>query len=205
MTKLWNAAYFGSTDQLQNLLSKYHFDKSQIEWKNSSYSGNTPLHIASSFGHTSCVELLLKAGTNVNCINDARSTPLNKASTYNNTSVVSALLAAGADIDMADNNDYTPLMNAAYFGHSATVKLLLDGGANTEIKTIFGNKALDFAIENKRNEVVTIIQEHRFKLVVCLVVVAYSHRSLPIELAEICGDFVAITPKRRALLKMDNN
>ena len=137
LTPLYLAAARGDDAEVSMLLStgkKSHFGMKD-------YRGWTPLHIASINGHASCVELLCKAGAELNEKDNGGGTPLYCASGSNHPSTVSILLAAGASVDSATNNSNTPLMWAAFWGHSAVVRLLLEGGANRELKAGRGQRS----------------------------------------------------------------
>lgn len=160
MSELWDAAYYGDHDKLNELIN--HSKKSDIDWKNTSADWcdvQTPLHISAACGHLSCVELLLTAGADRNCKSSTGCTPLFVSSSRNYPSCVSALLATDVQVDLADNYGRTPLMVAATYGHTAVVKLLLDAGANREL-TNDGKTALDLAIMWKKCDVVDKIKEH---------------------------------------------
>ena len=194
---MWRAAEEGDEAGLRALLAS-GAGEGVIEWTD--LSGKTPLGAASQNGHLSCVELLLKAGAQVDSRDEFGLTPLNWASAMNYHSVVSALLAAGAQVDLANNNGWTPLMIAAFCGHSAVATLLLDAGGNRVLKNSYGKTALDSATQEYKAEVAEILREHeRLELVVRPEVVARSALALPAELAELCGDFVFMTAARRAL------
>lgn len=208
MAELWEAARVGNDVKLTELLSSNEIIN--IDWKNDSDDWSdlsTPLHISVGCGHLSCVELLLKAGANRNCTSITGYTPLLVASMRNYPAIVSALLAADADadadvqVDIADIYGRTPLIVAACRNHTEVVKLLLDGGANRELKDDNGETALDLAMNHKNVNVVTKIMEQQCLELLVPEVVACSGRALPIELAELCGDFVVFTTKRREITK----
>jgi hypothetical protein len=79
-------------------------------------------------------------------------------------------------------------------------RLLLDAGANREHRDNYGRTALDLATLCNKAEVVAIINEHeRLETVVRPEVVACAGIAMPPELAELCGDYVAMTPERRTI------
>jgi ankyrin repeat protein len=162
--------------------------------------GMTPLMTASRHGRERCAELLLEAGAELEAMDWDGWTSLCYASYWNRPAVVSLLLAAGAQVDSATDIGWTPLRNAAYHGHSEVVRLLLDAGANRELRDNHHRTALDLATQYNKAEVVAILNEHeRPETVARTEVVACSGLALPTELAELCGDYVAMTPERRAI------
>jgi ankyrin repeat protein len=170
-----------------------------IEFKD--ICGRTPLIAASTTNvRERCVELLLDAGAQLEARDRDGWTALYCASRYNHPAVVSILLAAGARVDSATDNGTTPLMIAAINGHSDVARLLLDAGANREHRDNYGRTALDLATLCNKAEVVAIINEHeRLETVVRPEVVACAGIAMPPELAELCGDYVAMTPERRTI------
>lgn len=203
MRDLWFAARYGDIEKMRELLVESESTincKSDIEWRNRLWFSYTPLIVSSIEGHLACVELLLKAGADSNCRSLNGSTPLYMASCYNQQSVVSALLAAGAQVDVTNNDGWNPLIMAAYYGHSEVVKLLLDAGANKEFKTKHGQNALEVAIKYNKEDVVKVFKEHEhLERVVRPAVVEISGLNVPHEIAELCGDFIVVTPERRAI------
>ena len=94
--------------------------------------GRTALSLAVIYGHTSCAEILLQRGADVD-IRDReghQNTPLHWAAQDGYLNTAQALLEHGADVNAADSYQTTPLHRAAVEGHLATVKVLLDSGAD---------------------------------------------------------------------------
>ena len=73
----------------------------------------TPLIHAADMGHNICVNLLLKAGADMNRINKDGQTCLMAAAVNGYDKVVAALIKAGADVNQKDNKQNTALMLAA--------------------------------------------------------------------------------------------
>ncbi len=193
---VWMAARYGHTDQLRQLLAGAN--QSEIEQEDG--GGRTPLTRASTYGHSDCVELLLKAGVQVNRKDGHGWTAMHFACTNNRDSVVSVLLAHGADVNVTDRYGWTPLMTAASWGHTAVVKILLDAGAKRSLKNQEGRTALGEAVFGNKPETAAMIKEHEhIELVVRPEIVKASGEVLPFELAELCGDFAALTPVRREI------
>ncbi|KAE8150275.1 hypothetical protein BDV25DRAFT_154691 [Aspergillus avenaceus] len=97
--------------------SEIYFKGTPLEFRYS--EGTTPLMIASSFGLTAVVELLLATGqVKVDCKNDNSLTPLLYAASGGYKEIVELLLATGqVDVNSKDNNGRTPLSVASLFEH----------------------------------------------------------------------------------------
>ena len=81
------------------------------------------------------VDLLLKAGANVNAADDHGVTPLARAAENASTPMVERLLAAGADPNRAQTSGLTPLMIAAHTGNVGWSKRCSPRGANVNAVT----------------------------------------------------------------------
>ncbi len=116
------------------------------------------LIIAAAKGYTDIVELLIKAGANVNAINpDEYYTALIFAAQKSYPRIVNLLLEAGADVDFADINGKTPLMRAAEAGCIENVNLLLAAGAEVNEADNQGNTALIFAAKKGHQQITDLL------------------------------------------------
>lgn len=75
-------------------------------------SGDTPLHIVSSWGEKVAVETLILAGADVNARGEQGKTPLFSAVLSNSPELVKLLLDAGADPAIEDDDKNTALQFA---------------------------------------------------------------------------------------------
>jgi len=55
-----------------------------------------------------------------------------------------------------ESEEMTPLMFATYLGFTPTVKLLLDYGADVHVTNSFGKKAVDYAKEANRTDLLKL-------------------------------------------------
>ncbi len=92
------------------------------------------LVIASSQGDTKIVQVLIRAGANVNATGEDRTTALYAAARNGHVDSVRLLLEGGADVDKAGKDRFTPVMRAASAGHVECLQLLLSHGANPSPK-----------------------------------------------------------------------
>ncbi|XP_044149396.1 oxysterol-binding protein-related protein 1 isoform X3 [Bufo gargarizans] len=126
--KLLHDARNGNLDGVRALLEGYR--KGQItvnidcKGKSKSNMGWMPLHLACYFGHREVVEDLLKAGADINVLNDMGDTPLHRAAFTGRKELVMLLLESNADttvingegetaVDVAQDKDIKTMLEAA--------------------------------------------------------------------------------------------
>ena len=110
-------------------------------------SKDTALIVASNNGHTEIVEMLLKAGANVDARNKYCYTALIEASWGSHVDIIRMLLKAGADVNAQNHFGYTALIEASINGNTTDiVEMLLDAGADVNVRDITGQTALTNAI-----------------------------------------------------------
>ena len=122
--------------------------------------GATALHWAVYWDDPDMVDLLIKAGANVNVANDLGVTPLMLACSEGvSAPVIERLLMAGADANVRLLAGESPLMTAARTGNVSGVRLLLAKGAAVDAKTSRGQTALMLAVAQKHPDVVKVLVE----------------------------------------------
>jgi ankyrin repeat protein len=120
--------------------------------------GTTALHWAARDGNLEAVQMLLKAGAEVDASNRYGVTALSLAVTGGDPAVVNALLKAGADANRALPEGETILMTAARTGNTEIVRALIKAGANPEVhEHYYGETALIWAVAENHAETVAML------------------------------------------------
>ena len=84
------------------------------------------LHIATTFGSLTCLQVLLGAGANMQSLDEDGKSALSHAASMGNVEIARELLSAGAKTDAASNGGEHPLCIACRRGHLGVVRELLD-------------------------------------------------------------------------------
>jgi ankyrin repeat protein len=95
--------------------------------------GSTPLHCAAWKGHQQVVELLLKAGADVNAQNTNDhwgTTPLHAAAHANQAAIAELLIERGAAPNAKDLAGKTPMHHTTFHKATAAAKVLQKHGAS---------------------------------------------------------------------------
>lgn len=115
--------------------------------------GQTALALAAYSGGEQCVQTLIKAGANVNAVQDDGASPLMICARNGHVACVKALLKAGANANAQSGlKQYTALMAAALNKHAAVVRMLVAAGARVDLTSRSGKAALDYAKEVRSAE-----------------------------------------------------
>ncbi len=127
---LINAARSADHATLRSLL-----DQRDINLDASRGDGSTALSWAAYGDDETAVDLLIRAGADVNVATDFHNvTPLSLACANGNSRIVGKLLAAGADPNIAKRSGETPLMTCANTGAEKAVEALLKRGADVNAR-----------------------------------------------------------------------
>ena len=113
-------------EERQKIVIGLGFDVNKVD-----SNGYTTLHYASAYGNRAVVELLIRAGADVNKVDSIyRFTPLHFASFKGHKEVVELLIGAGADVNKVDSIfGKNPLHDASKEGHKEVVEMLKRAGA----------------------------------------------------------------------------
>ncbi|MBL8174523.1 MAG: ankyrin repeat domain-containing protein [Bryobacterales bacterium] len=122
--------------------------------------GTTPLMHAASIGSLEAMQMLIKAGADVNAKNGLDATPLVWAAA--NAAKAKLLIDAGAQVNVRTKMMRTPLMMAASAPDNAsTVKLMIDKGADVTVADVRGHTALVDAARANNTEALRLLLDHK--------------------------------------------
>ncbi|NWV53294.1 ANKR6 protein, partial [Daphoenositta chrysoptera] len=114
--------------------------------------GRTPLHLAAHKGHLQVVQVLLKAGCDLDIQDDGDQTALHRAAVVGNTDIIATLIQEGCALDRQDKDGNTALHEACWHGFSQSAKVLVKAGANVLAKNKAGNTPLHLACQNSHSQ-----------------------------------------------------
>jgi ankyrin repeat protein len=150
---LQDAAARGKIDVL-NMLLTLGSDVNAVGTK-----GNRALEVACRSGNAPVTMKLLDHGADLRLKTNAGTTVLHEAALGGSSEVIDMLLARGADINAVDaESRSTPLHYAASFGRLNALKTLVRHGADVNQKNNKGMTALQTAVANSQNDVVTLLR-----------------------------------------------
>jgi ankyrin repeat protein len=154
---LFEASATGKLDRVEEILNE------QPDLVNEyAPDGFTPLGLASFFGHTEVVRLLLarRAQVNIASNNPQRVMPLHSAVAARHFAIAQALLEHGAEVNAKQQEGFTPLHEAAQNGQLEMVQLLLQHGADVDAPKDDGQTALAIAEQHGRQDVADLLRQH---------------------------------------------
>jgi ankyrin repeat protein len=154
---IFEASAAGEVERVERLLAQNAAALNTL-----SADGWTPLHLASFFGHTKIVELLLGQGADVaaRSRNAQANTPLHAALAGNHTMAAGLLLGAGADVNAADAKGWRPLHLATHNSNVDAMKSLIAQGADVHAANADGQTAFTLAQEKNHREAAALLRRH---------------------------------------------
>ena len=120
---------------------------------------NTPLSIASWYGRTKTVLVLIENGALVNWRDRQQNTPLHLASWNGHIKTALALIENGANVNSQNYYGNTPLFDASWNGHTETVLALIENGADVNSLNKYEKTPLHWASEQGHTKTVLALIE----------------------------------------------
>lgn len=132
---------------------------------------STPLHIATDNGHHNAVSLLLRAGADVNAVNEHGSYAIHLATIKGYVTIVKELLNYGTSIDVTDAEDGIPVNGDTYYYNAPLhiavigknvelVEILLQHGASVNVSNITGKTPLHLAVQCRSRPILELLLKH---------------------------------------------
>lgn len=151
---LWVAAKQGNYSLVDSTIEAAKTDPSVDLDSMDPTSGRTPLHYASSNGHTSIVESLLDAGVDIDKQDQYGCSAIQLAAMHGHVAIARAILAHRANINVEDGSGKSPLDSAESSGYYKIAVLLLQNGATLSPNDIHLHSVLCAAAAYGYSEVV---------------------------------------------------
>jgi len=140
------AAQIGDLTTVRDILAQSRV-RVNVNFRNSESVNETPLHIASQYGHLTIVRVLLDAGADVNSTDEYGDTPLHDACSFDHLTVVDELIQHRADIFAVSHDDeMTPWDRAVESDNTVIVSYLLNHYMKAILKRN-GHRSLHWIVE----------------------------------------------------------
>jgi ankyrin repeat protein len=150
----------GNIDGVKKLLKEGVDINVQNKYGYREHFGYTGLLLATSYGRTEVVRLLVEMGADINFKNKDGDTALILAVVYRRNEIVSFLVENGADINVQNKIGNTALIiGSLKNGYTEIVRLLLEKGADINLQNKDGETALIRASMEARRETVRLLLE----------------------------------------------
>jgi integrin-linked kinase len=140
MNDIFHIIRDGTQVAIQNWLDNIENDISIVD-----DHGFSLLHWACWDGRLNIVDLILKQGGKIDCVNNANDTPLHEASKHGHLDVVNYLIKNKAPLNVTNTHGNTPLHYACHFGYTDICKSLVQAGANLALLNKYSKTPLDLA------------------------------------------------------------
>lgn len=135
------------------------FIKTHSKRQRGGTNNNINLIVASRYGDTEIVAMLLEKGDDVNAKDDSGWTALIVASFYGHPEMVEMLLNNGSDVNAKNNDGYTALIMASERGRPEIVSILLANGADVNATDDNGYTSLMWAVKFGHTLIVELLEK----------------------------------------------
>jgi len=162
-----NEQYRNSAHSLHSAIKEGNADKVNsllqvgVQLNDYDSDGLTPLMIASGYGHSTIVGILLNEGANVHVVDRVMgATALHKAVQSGNAEVIRKLIDQGIFIDQQSAVlGNTALMDAVLYKQAEVIHTLLHYGARTEIRNYWNQNAHELALQEEIPDIVDALAD----------------------------------------------
>ena len=172
----------GSTERLEAVLSDESIDVDE-----GGPGGRTPLMLATCFGHSRSVRILLNKGASVTVADDQGHTALNIAAQQGHVAITKMLVKAGGGLEAATAEGATPMHMAAQKGFLGVMSVLIQEGANPDSVALNGQTPLHVAAKHGHPEGVRMLLRAGANPRLTTVVYEPGTSNVPLDLAAYYG------------------
>nr|XP_024215236.1 ankyrin-3-like isoform X2 [Halyomorpha halys] len=136
-------------------------DKSNVNETNK--EGLTALQIAAERGYTDIMNILIKAGADINAVDNNNNTALHYCATGGSANACSLLLSEGCDVKAQNADQATALHIAVWKGNFEIVHRLLNYNDSFEIIDNLNRSASDLAYEMNNTDIIELLKKGGIK------------------------------------------
>lgn len=159
LTILMSAVHLRRQEMVEGILS-YEADPNVVD----EVSGMSPLMYAVASGCIPVSVALLRSGADVNMLDFKRVSALMIAASLGDVNHCELLMRAGIEIDTRDKNGWTALHYGAFGGSAEVCYFLLNEGADRGMRDNNKRKPIHIAEHLNHGEAVSILEQHKRKL-----------------------------------------
>ncbi|KAF4766048.1 hypothetical protein HAV15_010340 [Penicillium sp. str.  len=160
--KQWGTRSSSEVEQLYETIKK-RFETEPIR-KQCGLHG-TALQAAAMSGNVNIVDMLVRAGADINDIDSVGQTPLHRAAYYNHLPVAKFLINKGADVEGIDSKGHSPLLLAALMGHRDIFACLFASATESITNSaVMKQRSLHLASQNGRIGIIEHLVAKRIDL-----------------------------------------
>ncbi|HCJ12221.1 MAG: hypothetical protein A2Y14_00705 [Verrucomicrobia bacterium GWF2_51_19] len=154
-----DAAKDGNLNEVIRLIEPYKNNevalKNYVNWQDD--DNDTALMFAVMKGQTEIVQILIKAGADLNIQDKHGNTAMRLAVMDDQTEIVQILIAAGANPNIQGQNGSTVLTLAVMNDQTEIVQILIAAGADLNIQDKNGNTAMRLAMMDDQTEIAKLL------------------------------------------------
>ena len=145
-----SACRMGDSEKLSGIVSQWINNTVALNDRKGDFMGLTPLHWAVAAGQAkgrkACVQILIDAGADIECVNNGGSTPLMYAAATGKLECMDVLINSGANVNARALTDgQTSLHQSVSRGFDECLLFLIDNGADVEAADNNGDTPLHLA------------------------------------------------------------